>query len=75
MDTPGLNNPQVPLQVWLKRYEHEIAKNSSVTLVVLVMPAKTRPDTMDKTTTAVLFECFKNIDLSNFVVIFNRAPK
>ena len=39
------------------------------------MRAKTRPDVSDKATTAILFECFNKIDVSNLVVIFNRAPK
>ena len=39
------------------------------------MLAKVRPDTSDKSTTAVLFECFNKIGVSNFKVIFNRAPK
>ena len=75
MDTPGLNDVQMPLKSWLRKYKKEISKNNEVTLVVLVMLAKVRPDTSDKSTTAVLFECFNKIGVSNFMVIFNRAPK
>ena len=75
MDTPGLNDANLPLDVWLRKFEHEMSKTVSVSLVVLVMRAKTRPDVSDKATTAILFECFNKIDVSNFVVIFNRAHK
>ena len=75
MDTPGLNDRKFPLNVWLQRYEHEMSRTDSVSLVILVMLAKTRPDMTDKATTAILFECFKKIDGSNLVVIFNKAHK
>ena len=44
-------------------------------MVALVMLAKVRPDTNDAKNMALIAECFKTIRPSNFVVIFNRAPK
>ena len=75
MDTPGLNDVQMPITIWLERYNNAMKENSSVSLVVLVVYAKTRPDTCDKMNAAILDECFKAIRPKNFVVIFNKATK
>lgn len=61
MDTPGLNDVGIPLSQWLEKYKTAIKQDSSVSLVVLVMLAKSRPDIGDKGTTAIVFECFKAI--------------
>ena len=50
-----------------------MTKNRSVSLVCLVILAKSRPDAGDVKNAAVLDECFKAIGHSNFVVIFNKA--
>ena len=73
MDTPGLNDANLPLDVWLRKFEHEMSKTVSVSLVVLVILAKSRPDKCDVSNAAVIDECFKAIGPANFVVIFNRA--
>ena len=51
------------------------ASTISVSVVVLVMLAKIRPDTNDAKNMALIAECFKTIKPTNFVVIFNKASK
>ena len=49
-------------------------ENCHVSLIVLVILCKVRPDACDVTNAAIIDECFKAYGAVNFVVLFNRAP-
>ena len=67
---PGLNDPDWPLDKWLKKFKEYEGRGATVELVLLVFRAKYRPDTGDVFNLNVMSKLLKASKTANVAAVF-----
>lgn len=71
IDTPGLNDPQMPIHQWTKNYADLAAKSPEpVSLTLIVFKANVRPDVGQKSDVLAVLEAVKGLEVDNLAVVF-----
>jgi hypothetical protein len=71
IDTPGLNDPNMPLVQWTKNYNDLAAKSKDpVSLTLIVFKANVRPDAGQKSDVMAVLEAVKGLEVDNLAVMF-----
>ena len=74
IDSPGLADPSIPLDVWVRLYNSQIAEAiGGIDLVIIVIEYAERPSTKEFKDFAVLNQALKSIKSEKIVILFNKC--
>lgn len=73
IDSPGLNDPRMPIGTWINALRKVGGKEISLCLLFIMQ--KFRPDTLDKTNILVMMEALREINPENVAVVFTHCDE
>jgi len=73
VDSPGLNDPGMTTAAWADRLSKIIVGDRAVSLCLMVIKTKWRPDICDKQNILVMAEAIKKIEADNYAVVMTHT--
>ena len=71
IDTPGLNDPNMPLTQWTENYNNLASKSPEpISLTIIAFKANVRPDAGQKSDVLAVLEAVKGLAVDNLAVVF-----